>query len=119
MLGDIDALMAEYEVDALFLTGNSLLNPDLYYVSRFLTVDDFYFIKLQNQPGIIAATDLICERARRYSPVREFHSVSPVRNQAVKTKKIKQIIINLTTEEVHHGEKLLCDSWYIVRCDGR
>jgi Xaa-Pro aminopeptidase len=74
--------MAKYEVDALFLAGTSLLNPDLYYISRFLTVDDFYFVKLRNQPGIIAATDLICERARKYSPVRDFHSVSPVRNQA-------------------------------------
>jgi len=76
--------MAKYDVDALFLAGNSLLNPDLYYISRFLTLDDFYFVKLQNQPGIIAATDLICTRARRFSPVREFHSVSPVRNQAMK-----------------------------------
>jgi len=84
MLDDIDDLMVKYEVDALFLAGKSLLNPDLYYISRFLSVDDFYFVKLRNQPGIIAATDMICERAKKHSPVREFHSVSPIRNQAVR-----------------------------------
>ena len=83
MFNDIDDLMAKHEIDALFLVGKSLLNPDLYYVTRFLTVDEFYYVKVRDQPGVIAATDLICERARKNSSIKEFHSVSSVRHQAV------------------------------------
>lgn len=75
--------MADYGVDVLFLEGKSLLKPDLYYMTRFLTVDDFYFVKIRDQPGVIAALDMICERARKYSPIRQFHSVSATWNRAV------------------------------------
>ncbi|MFW9935693.1 MAG: hypothetical protein ACFFDU_09380, partial [Candidatus Thorarchaeota archaeon] len=67
MLDDIDGLMGHYEVDALYLQGKSLLKSDLFYMTRFLAVDDFAFVKLPNKPGILAATDMICERAKKYS----------------------------------------------------
>jgi Xaa-Pro aminopeptidase len=82
LLDDINRLMAEYNVDALYLQGKSLLKPDLYYMSRFLAVDDSYFVKLPNQPGILAASDMVCERARKYSSLRKFHSLNATFNQA-------------------------------------
>jgi Xaa-Pro aminopeptidase len=84
MLDDIDTLMEAYGVDALYLQGKSLLKPDLYYLTRFLTVDDAYFVKLPNQPGTLAASDMVCERAKKYSAVTQFHSLSPSINQAIR-----------------------------------
>lgn len=84
MLDDIDGLMAKHEVDALYLQGKSLLKPDLYYMSRFLAVDESYFVKLPNQPGTLAASDMVCERAKKYSPVTQFHSLSPTYSQAIR-----------------------------------
>ena len=83
MLDDIDGLMEKYEIDALYAQGKSLLKPDLYYLSRFLTVDDSYFVKLQGQRGILSGSDMVCERAKKYSPVKNIHSLSPTMNQAV------------------------------------
>lgn len=83
MLDNIDELMAKYDVAALFLEGKSILKSDLYYMTRFLTVDDVYFVKLREKPGILAATDLVCERAKKYSPLRNFHSLSEVWAQAI------------------------------------
>ncbi len=83
LLDDIDGLMAQYEVDALFLEGKSLLNTDLYFMTRFLAVDPTYYVKQRNQPGVLAAIDMVCERAKRYSPIRNFHSLSPTWNQAI------------------------------------
>jgi len=83
VIGDIDGLMAKYEVDALYLQGKSLLKPNLYYLTRFLTVDDAYYVKLPDQPGILAASDLVCSRAKKYSPMRHFHNLSPTINQAI------------------------------------
>jgi Xaa-Pro aminopeptidase len=84
LLDDIDGLMAQYEVDALFLEGKSLLNTDLYYMTRFLAVDPTFYVKQRDQPGVLAAIDMVCERAKHYSPVRNFHSVSPTWNQAIR-----------------------------------
>jgi Xaa-Pro aminopeptidase len=83
MLDDIDGLMGHYEVDALYLHGKSLLKPDLYYMTRFLAVDDFALVKLPNKPGILAATDMVCERAKKYSSLTHFHSLSPTYNKAI------------------------------------
>ncbi|MFX1509490.1 MAG: M24 family metallopeptidase [Promethearchaeota archaeon] len=83
MLEDIDQLMTTYGVDALYLQGKSLLNPDLYYMSRFLAVDPIYFVKLPNQAGILAASDMVCERAKEYSLVQQFYSLSPTMNKAL------------------------------------
>ncbi len=75
--------MTTYGVDALYLQGKSLLNPDLYYMSRFLAVDPIYFVKLPNQAGILAASDMVCERAKEYSLVQQFYSLSPTMNKAL------------------------------------
>ncbi|MFX1317714.1 MAG: M24 family metallopeptidase [Promethearchaeota archaeon] len=83
MIDDVDGLMAKYDVDALFLQGKSLLKPNLYYLTRFLTVDDAYYVKFPDQPGILAASDIVCSRAKKYSPMRYFHSLSPTINQAI------------------------------------
>jgi Xaa-Pro aminopeptidase len=84
LLEDIDGLMANYGVDALYLEGKSLLNSDLYYMSRFLAVDPVYFVKLPKKPGILAGSDMICERAKKYSPVQQYHSLSPTMDQAIR-----------------------------------
>lgn len=78
--------MVQYEVDALFLEGKSLLKPDLYYMTRFLAVDTTYYVKQRDQPGVLAAIDMVCERAKQYSPIRNFHSISPTWNQAIRDK---------------------------------
>lgn len=75
--------MVNYGVDALYLEGTSLLHPDLYYMSRFLAIDPIHFVKLPNDPGVLAGSDMICERAKNYSPVQQFHSLSPTMNQAI------------------------------------
>jgi Xaa-Pro aminopeptidase len=84
MINNIDGLMEEYELDALYLQGKSLVKPNLFYLTRFLTVDETYYVKLPNQPGVLAASDLVCTRAEKYSPLRHFHSLSPTINQAIK-----------------------------------
>ncbi len=100
LLDDIDGLMEKYEVEALYLQGKSLLKPDLYYMSRFLTVDDLYFVKLLNQPGILAAPDMVCERAKRYSPQKEFYSLSPTLNKSIQDRVssneyVKRVMVEL------------------------
>ncbi|MFW9831261.1 MAG: M24 family metallopeptidase [Candidatus Thorarchaeota archaeon] len=84
MLADIDGLMAKYAIDALFLEGKSLLKNDLFYMTGFLSVDDLFFVKLRDQPGILAASDMVCKRAKKYSRITEFHSISEVINQAIR-----------------------------------
>jgi Xaa-Pro aminopeptidase len=101
VLNDIDDLMAKHEIDALFLAGKSLLNPDLYYTTRFLTVDEFYYVKVRDQSGVIAAPDLICERARKYSPIKDFHSVSPVRSEAVQERVSSDEIDFRVVSDIH------------------
>jgi Xaa-Pro aminopeptidase len=84
LLDDLDDLMAEYGCDAIFLEGLSIHKPNLYYVTKFLTVDKGYFVKIAGQPSIFAATDLVCERAQKNSKLRNFHSLSPIWEQAIR-----------------------------------
>jgi Xaa-Pro aminopeptidase len=90
MLEDLNELMAEYEVDVLFLEGKSIHNPDLYYMSRFLAADDFFLIKQREQPITLAANDMVCERAKKYSSIKDFHSLSPTRNQAISERRSRE-----------------------------
>lgn len=92
--------MAKYNVDALFLEGKSLLKPDLYYMTRFLAVDNSFYVKLADQPGILAATDMVCERARKYSPVKQFHSLSTLWNQAIQERVSGQELDRRLVEEI-------------------
>ncbi|MFX1562134.1 MAG: M24 family metallopeptidase [Promethearchaeota archaeon] len=98
MLEDLDDLMAEYGCDALFLEGLSIHNTDLFYVTKFLAVDKAYYVKVAGQPPILAATDLVCERAQRHSPMKNFYTVSPIWEQAVRDRlsreELDQLIIN-------------------------
>ncbi len=108
MLGDIDNLMAKYNVDALYTQGKSLLKYDLYYMSRFLAVDDSYFVKIPGQPGILSASDMVCERAKKYSPVKQFHSLSPTMNQAVRERVnrdefVRRVMANLAKNLLPKG----------------
>ncbi|MFX1476289.1 MAG: hypothetical protein ACFFCO_12550, partial [Promethearchaeota archaeon] len=84
MLKDLDRLMEKYEVGALFLEGISIHKPNLYYVTRFLTVDSCFYVKTPGKPGVIAGTDLVCDRARKLSSIKEFHSLSPIFERAVR-----------------------------------
>ncbi len=122
MFDDMDELMAKYEVAALFLEGKSILKPDLYYMTRFLAVDDVYFVKLRERPGILAATDLVCERAKKYSPLRNFHSISEVWTQAItegvsrdelEKRIIKNIVTNLLPERGAVGVPRSTDAQHI------
>ncbi len=100
MLEDLNGLMAEYAVDALFLVGKSIHNPDLYFMSRFLTVDEFFLVKQRDQPVILAATDAVCQRAKKYSPMKHFHSLSPTWNQALSEKKSREEIECQLVEDI-------------------
>jgi Xaa-Pro aminopeptidase len=53
-------------------------------MTRFLAVDPIFYIKQQDQPGILAATEMVCERAKQHSPVQHFHSLSPTWDQAIR-----------------------------------
>jgi len=89
VLDELEKLMAEFAVDALFLEGLSIHKPNLYFVTGFLAVDKTYYTKSLGQPAVLAATDMVCERARRLSPMRNFHSLSPLGRQAV-TERLSQ-----------------------------
>ena len=78
--------MEKHEVGALFLEGLSIHKPNLYYVTRFLTVDNCFYLKLPGKPGTIAATDLVCNRARKLSSIKDFHSLSPIYQKAITEK---------------------------------
>ncbi len=75
--------MEKYKVDALFIEGKSIHKPNLYYVTRFLTVDNCFYVKAPGKPGVIAATELVCDRARKLSSIKEYHSLSPIYQKAV------------------------------------
>ena len=100
MLEDLNGLMAEYAVDALFLVGKSIHNPDLFYMSRFLAIDEFFLVKQRDQPVILAATDAVCQRAKKYSPMKDFHSLSPTWNQALSEKKSREKIECRLVEDI-------------------
>jgi Xaa-Pro aminopeptidase len=105
VLDELETLIAEFGVDALFLEGISIHKPNLYYVTGFLAVDKTYYTKTAGQPPVLAATDMVCERARRLSPMRAFHSLSPLSEHAVK-ERLSQV--NLLQRTIKHiGEQLL------------
>lgn len=105
MLDDLNKMMAEFGVGALFLEGISIHKPNLYYVTGFLAVDKTYYTKMLGQPPVLAATDMVCERARRLSPMRSFHSLSPLAAQAVTERLSQGELLRRTVAEL--AEQLL------------
>jgi Xaa-Pro aminopeptidase len=108
MLDDLDNLMAEFGVDALFLEGISINKPNLYFVTGFLAVDKTYYVKRAEQPAVLAATDMVCERARRLSPMRNFHSLSPLWEQAISerlppSELLRRTVANLAEQLLPHN----------------
>ncbi len=100
--------MAEFGVDALFLEGLSIHNPNLYYVTKFLTVDQAYYVKSAGESPVLAATDLVCERAKKHSLMQEFHSLSPIWEQAIRNRLSreeleKRIIISIVENLLPSG----------------
>lgn len=96
--------MAEFGCDALFLEGLSIHKPNLFYVTKFLTVDKAYYVKIAGQPAVLAATDLVCERAQKLSPMRNFYSLSPIWEQAIRERlsreELEQRIITNIVEKL-------------------
>jgi Xaa-Pro aminopeptidase len=100
MLNDLDSLMVDFGVDALYLGGQSIHRPNLYYVTNFLTVDQTYYVKAQDQNPVLIATDLVIERSRNLSSIQNFHSTSPKWQQGIVKKQPsleieKEIIIDI------------------------
>lgn len=100
VLEELDDLMGEFGVDALLLSGISLHNPNLYFVTQFLTVDNVHYVKMAGEEPVLAATDLVCERARRNSPMRHFHSLSPIFRKAVQERLPPRARDKLIAEEL-------------------
>lgn len=101
LLSDIDDLMDVHGVDALFLEGESIHKPNLYYLTRFLSLDNVYCVKLKDQPPILAGLEMILERARKLSPMRNFYNTDSIWNQGIRERKTRneiqeQIVVDLT-----------------------
>ncbi|MFX1563946.1 MAG: M24 family metallopeptidase, partial [Promethearchaeota archaeon] len=75
---------------------------------KFLTVDQAYYVKSAGESPVLAATDLVCERAKKHSPMQEFHSLSPIWEQAIRNRLSreeleKRIIISIVENLLPSG----------------
>ncbi len=61
--------------EAILIFGNTYANPELFFATQFLVLDDFFFIEVENQ-SIVLISDLELDRARQLARVDRVLSYS-------------------------------------------
>ncbi|TFG96959.1 aminopeptidase P family protein [Candidatus Thorarchaeota archaeon] len=90
MHDDLDPLMEKYGIDALLTYGSAFENPDIYWLTGFLSGDDIIYLKNKGEEPIAASAFLAIERVKKESFIKKTHNLSEVYIQILKeNKKIK------------------------------
>ncbi len=74
MRKDIDRILAKRGADGLLLYSESYLNPNMYYLTKFLTPDPFIFLKKVDSSPIILVNSMEFSRAKKESIVKDVRS---------------------------------------------
>ena len=74
MKGDLDAILAENNVEALFLYSDSYKDANMFYLTDFLTPDPFIFFKITDEEPIIVVSQMEYLRAQKQSIVKDVRS---------------------------------------------
>ena len=87
MLDDLDPLMEKYGIDALLTHGNAFENPDIYWLTGFLSPDDIIYLKNKGDEPIVATAFLTVERVKKESSIKKTHDLSEIHLQILKENK--------------------------------
>lgn len=74
MREDLDAILAENDVEALLLYSDSFRDANMYYLTKFLAPDPFIFLKRVDADPIIVVSQMECPRAQKQSIIKTVKS---------------------------------------------
>jgi len=90
--GDLNAILAENDVEALLLYSDSYRDANMYYLTKFLAPDPFIFLKRVDADPVIVVNQMEYPRAQKQSIVKDVKSYSDYNYlEAVKTTKDPQL----------------------------
>ncbi len=87
MHDDLDPLMEQYEIDALLAYGSSFENPNIYWLTGFLSPDDIIYLKNKGEEPLVASAFLAIERVKKESFIKKTHDLSEIYIQLLKQNK--------------------------------
>jgi len=89
---DLDAILAENDVEALLLYSDSYRDANMYYLTKFLAPDPFIFLKRVDSDPVIVVNQMEYPRAQKQSIVKAVKSYSDYNYlEVVKTTKDPQL----------------------------
>ncbi|MDG6221734.1 MAG: Xaa-Pro peptidase family protein [Candidatus Bathyarchaeota archaeon] len=109
---ELDNILAENNVDSLFLYSDSSRDANMYYLTQFFAPDAFIFLKKINQEPIIVVSQMECSRAQKQSTVKNVKSYFDYNYQKiVKSAKNPQLgrvdfIVKVAEKELGKGSKI-------------
>jgi Xaa-Pro aminopeptidase len=71
---DIDRILAEKGIEALFLYSESFKDPNMYYLTKFLAPDPFMFLKKVDNDPVVVINSMEYPRAQKESIIRDVRS---------------------------------------------
>jgi Xaa-Pro aminopeptidase len=87
MHDDLDPLMEQYEIDALLAYGSSFENPNIYWLTGFLSPDDIIYLKNKGEEPVAASAFLAIERVKKESFIKKTHDLSEIYIELLKQNK--------------------------------
>jgi len=109
---DLDAILAENDVEALLLYSDSYRDANIYYLTKFLAPDPFIFLKRVDEEPIIVVSQMEYPRAQKQSIIKDVRSYFDYNYlKAVKTAKDPQLgamnfIAKVAEKELGVGTKI-------------
>jgi Xaa-Pro aminopeptidase len=109
---DLDTILSENEIEALFLYSDSYKDNNMFFLTDFLTPDPFIFLKKTNEDPLIVINQMEYPRAKKQSLVKDVRSYFNYDYFSImKSKKSPQraglhFLTNIIKKEFNHGEKI-------------
>jgi Xaa-Pro aminopeptidase len=79
--------MDKYEIDALLTYGNAFENPNVYWLTGFLSADPIFYMKNRGEDPLAASAFLAIERVKKESFIKKTHDLSEIYKQILKENK--------------------------------
>lgn len=111
MRSDLDAILAENNVEALFLYADSQKDANMFYLTKFLAPDPFIFLKKTGEKPTIVVSQMEYSRAKKQSIIKDVRSYFDYDYlkivQSAKTPQLgsMQFLAKITKEEFGSGAK--------------
>jgi len=87
MHDDLDPLMEKYGIDALLTTGSAFENPNIYWLTGFLSSDEIIYLKNKGEEPLAASAFLAIQRVKKESFIKKTHDLSDIHLQILKENK--------------------------------